>query len=189
MEVINYKNIDVEKITLHSNNGKYYVRYDKHFLFIKLPKTPIITNITKLDTGKYKIKICVDKVHGSKSNVFFDKLKLLDEKLVYLFDIIGIHKLNILEKVDDKYYLNLIIYRNEEDSNYTKFYDKLGTDLKYKNYKSLLEKGRIISSIIYINCIDFNNEFPIVNINLLESIIFDELLYNKHKVNLSFLNI
>ena len=70
MEVINYKNIDVENITIHSSNGKYYIRYDKNFLFIKLPKTPIITDITKIDTGKYKIKICVDKVHGSKSNVF-----------------------------------------------------------------------------------------------------------------------
>ena len=27
--------------------------------------------------------------------MFFEKLKLLDERLVYLFDIIGVHKLNI----------------------------------------------------------------------------------------------
>ena len=61
----------------------------------------------------------------------------------------------------------MIIHRNEDDPNYTKFYDKLGTELKYKKYKSL-EKGRVISSIIYINNIDFDNELPVVNINLLE---------------------
>ena len=32
--------------------------------------------------------------------MFFEKLKLLDERLVYLFDIIGVHKLNI-EKDDE----------------------------------------------------------------------------------------
>ena len=190
MNIINYKNVDVGKLSIHGCEKKYNIRYDKNFFFLKIPKAILSEDISKIESGKYNIQICFDPKHGDKSRQFIEKLTEINQQLVYLFDIIGKHTNSILESNNNKYYINLHVIKKEDDPNNTKFYDKLGSELSYKHYKSLLKNGRIVSSIIYLNYIHFDDcNIPHIHINLFESIIFDELLYNNHKIELNYLNI
>ena len=175
MDIINYKDFDLNELNLTKINDIISFKYRDKFFFIRTCfltfNTPIL-----LENGVYYIDFLINNIVNNQRYIFLNKMIELNNKIKELYNI------NILKTDNNFFKIRFNLLQNNSNISTKVYYE----NDYISNYNKYIIPNNTASLIIILDNIDINNN--IINFEIIEMHINKNVITSKNDSNSSYEN-